>query len=148
MDSKMQNPIYRRPSWPEYAILLAQTASLRSEDPNTKVGAVAFDKSWHTIGTYFNGFLPKQNFDSKIWQDREEKNKHVIHAENWLVSKTKNGEVETVGLTCSPCSRCAVLLAAHRVKNVYFSELYHREQGFKEIFDFYSVKWEQISLDK
>lgn len=135
-----------RPTFPEYGILLAKTASLRAEDENTKVGAVAFDKDWHVLGTYYNGFLPKQTVDNKIWKDRDFKNKHVIHAENWLVSKTKNGEVARVCLNISPCEKCSVLLAAHKVREVYFEEEYHRETNFKGIFEFYGIKWEKIRL--
>jgi len=137
-----------RPTWPEYGIALAQVAASRSEDIHTKVGAVAFDVNWNTVGTFYNGFLPKQKFDPLIWQDRDKKNKHIIHAENWLVSKTKNGQVHSVCLTISPCCRCAVLLAAHQVKEVYFGEEYHREQEFKEIFDFYGIRWEKVKIDK
>lgn len=135
-----------RPTFPEYGILLAKTAALRSEDKNTICGAVAFDINWNTLGTYYNGFLPKQQIDQKIWQDREFKNRHVIHAENWLVSKTSAGQVHRVCLNISPCERCSVLLAAHGVKEVYFAEEYHREQHFKDIFGFYGIKWERILL--
>ncbi len=135
-----------RPTFPQYGVMLAKTASLRSEDINTKVGAVAFDKHWQTLGTYYNGFLPHQDVDAKIWEDRDLKNRHVIHAENWLVSRTKNGEVYRVCLNITPCSKCAVLLAAHGVKEVYFEDEYHRENGYKEIFDFYNIKYTKVDI--
>lgn len=136
-----------RPSFPEYGVMLAKTASLRSEDPFTKVGAVAFDKNWYTLGTFYNGFLPKQDIDPKIWLNRDEKNARVIHAEHWLISKTANGTVYRVCLNISPCSRCAVLLAAHGVKEIYYAEEYHRETDFKNSFDLYGVKYQQITLN-
>lgn len=135
-----------RISWHMYSVMLAKTAALRSEDPFTQVGAAAFDKDWHTLGTYYNGLMPKQKVDDDFWLNRDRKNIHVIHAENWLVSKTKSGEVFTVGLTHSPCLKCAVLLAMHGVKQVFFEALYHRETTFQDIFDFYKVKWEQVEI--
>lgn len=136
-----------RPSFPQYGVMLAQTASLRSEDENTKVGAVAFDINWNTLGTFYNGFLPKQTVSSEIWKDRDEKNKKVIHAEHWLISKTKSGDVYRVCLTISPCKGCAVLLAAHGVKEVYFAQEYHREQDYRGILDFYGIKYQLVDLN-
>ena len=43
---------------PEYAMALAHVASLRSEDPYRKVGAVAIDFSNRVIGTAYNGLAP------------------------------------------------------------------------------------------
>lgn len=135
-----------RPTFPEYGVRLAIEAASRSEDENTKVGSVAFDKDWNTLGTFYNGFLPKQDVDPAIWKDRDLKNKHIIHAETWLVSKTKNGAVQRVCSTHSPCYKCAVMLAAHGVKEVYYAYEYHRDQEFKEIFNFYGIKYEETGF--
>ena len=43
-----------RISIPQYAMALAQVASLRSEDPFRKVGAVAIDHANRVIGTAYN----------------------------------------------------------------------------------------------
>ena len=52
------SPHRSRLSIPEYAMALAHVASLRSEDPFRKVGAVAFDFSNRVIGTAYNGLAP------------------------------------------------------------------------------------------
>lgn len=135
-----------RPSFAQYGVLLAKTATLRSEDIYTKAACVAFDKNWYTLGSFYNGFLPKQKIASELWEDRNEKNKHIIHAENWLISRTNAGEVYRVCLNISPCSRCSVLLAAHGVKEVYYELEYHREQDFKDIFKFYNMKYQQVDV--
>ena len=43
---------------PQYAMALAHVASLRSEDPYRKVGAVAIDFANRVIGTGYNGLAP------------------------------------------------------------------------------------------
>ncbi len=136
----------KRPSWPEYGIILAKAACTRSEDLTTQVGAIAFDSEWNVKGSFYNGFLPKQDVSQEIWQDRDFKNKHVIHAEHWLVSKTKANKIKRVCMTHSPCYKCAPILAAHGVKEVYFEQEYHRDQEFKETFKLYNIKWEEIKL--
>lgn len=136
-----------RPSFPEYGVGMALWASTRSEDLHTKVGAVAFDTTWNTMGTYYNGFLPKQQIAQEVWENRDFKNKHVVHAESWLVSKTKQNGVHHVCLSISPCSRCCVNLAAHGVKEIYFAEEYHREQEYKSILKFYGIAWYLVDTE-
>ena len=137
-----------RPSFPQYGILLAKVASLRSEDIHTKAGCVAFDQNWYSLGTFYNGFLPKQNIGPEIWEDRDAKNKMVIHSESWLVSRTNAGSVYRVCLNISPCSKCSISLVTHGVKEVYFELEYHREQEFKDIFKFYNIEYKQVSVDE
>ena len=47
-----------RLSIPEYAMALAEVASLRSEDPFRKVGAAALDADNRVIATAYNGLAP------------------------------------------------------------------------------------------
>ncbi|MFY7930828.1 MAG: hypothetical protein ACOVS5_18310 [Oligoflexus sp.] len=51
-------PSSARISIPKYAMALAHVASLRSEDPFRKVGAVAIDFDNRVIGTAYNGLAP------------------------------------------------------------------------------------------
>ena len=48
----------KRLSIPEYAMALAEVASLRSEDPFRKVGAAALDWDNRVIATAYNGLAP------------------------------------------------------------------------------------------
>lgn len=113
----------RRLTWDEYGLLLANVASLRSEDPKTKVGACALraDNSIASIG--YNG-APKGV--SINWNDRDEKLKRVIHAEANCLRYVKPGEVETLYITFSPCVNCLPLIASYGIKNVVFQEEYHK----------------------
>src|SRR5205085_2867143 len=60
-ESEPVPPQRTRLSIPEYAMALAHVASLRSEDPFRKVGAVAFDFDNRVIGTAYNGLAPGFN---------------------------------------------------------------------------------------
>ena len=57
----------------EYAIALAHVASLRSEDPFRKVGAVALDHSNRVIGTAYNGLAPGFDAPEGFWDDRDQR---------------------------------------------------------------------------
>ena len=46
-----------RLSWEEYAIGLAEAASLRSEDPYVKVGAAVFRDDWSVAGVVITVLL-------------------------------------------------------------------------------------------
>ena len=50
-----------RLSWEEYALRIAEVASLRSEDPFMKVGACALNHSNRVIGVSYNGLATGVN---------------------------------------------------------------------------------------
>lgn len=134
-----------RLSFEEFGILLALMASGRSGDLfYTAVGGVAFDKNKRILAVCYNGFAPGQELDVEFLKDRDRKNSFVIHSETNLLSQVKTGEVDTIFLTHSPCENCSKLIAANQVKNVIFLQEYHRETKFKQIFEFYGIKWKQI----
>ncbi len=133
-----------RINFEQFGILTALMASGRSEDVFTQVGGIAFDKNKRILAVCYNGFAPGQELSADFLKDRDKKNQFVIHSEANLLSQVKTGEVDTIFLTHSPCSNCAKLIAANQVKNVIFLQEYHRESKFKEIFEFYGIKWEQI----
>lgn len=134
-----------RLNFSEFGILLSLMASGRSPDIFTKVGGVAFDKNKRILAVCYNGFAPGQELPPEFLNNREEKNKFVFHSEQNLLSQTKIGEVDTIFITHSPCENCARLIAANQVKNVIFLQEYHRESKFKEVFEFYDIKWRQIN---
>ena len=132
----------------QFGILLALMASGRSGDLfYTHVGGVSFDKNKRILAVCYNGFAPGQDLDVEFLKDREKKNNYVFHSEENLLSQTKIGEVDTMFVTHSPCHNCARLIAANQVKNVVFLEEYHKETRYKDVFEFYGVKWKQIDKD-
>lgn len=114
----------KRPNWDEYGILIAHVVSLRSEDPNTKVGACALrhDNSVASVG--YNGAPQGVEID---WDNREEKLKRVIHSELNCLKYCLPGDVKTLYITHSPCVNCLALIASYKIKRVVFYESYHRD---------------------
>ena len=113
-----------RLSMPEYAMALAHVASLRSEDPFRKVGAVAIDFDNRVIGTAYNGLAPGYNASPDFWNDRDERRKYMLHAEVNLCSLFTRGNVKLVACTTKPCTSCMQMLCAYGVKEVYFRDDY------------------------
>jgi len=108
----------------DYGMALAKTAALRSEDPFRQVGAAAFNKENRVIGLSYNGLPSGFNPDEHFWEDRDARQKFLIHAEQNLCSLFKRGEVATVFCTTMPCDACMKLLIAHSVQKIYFHEDY------------------------
>jgi len=107
-----------------YAMMLAFVASLRSEDPTRKVGAVALDANGYVIGVAYNGVKSKTIMPDDFWSDRDGRRKYMIHAEQNLCALFKRGDAETVAVTTKPCPSCANLLVAHGVRRVIYGEDY------------------------
>ncbi len=113
-----------RLSIPEYAMALAHVASLRSEDPYRKVGAVAFDFDNRVIGTAYNGLAPGFNADHEFWIDRDARRKFMLHAEVNLCSLFTRGNVKLIACTTEPCTSCTQMLCAYGVKEIYYRDGY------------------------
>jgi dCMP deaminase len=111
---------------PQYAMALAHVASLRSEDPYRKVGAAALD------------------FDN-FWDDRESRQKFMLHAEVNLCSLFRRGEAKIVATTTMPCTACMQTLCAYGIKEIYYREIYQISDA-PEIAALYNVKLQQVSL--
>ena len=124
---------------PQYAMALAHVASLRSEDPFRKVGAVALDYDNRVIGTAYNGLAPGFNADAAFWEDRARRRKYMIHAEVNLCSLFTRGNVKLVACTTKPCTSCMQMLCAYGVKEIYYRDDYEASEA-DAISDLYQVK--------
>lgn len=133
-----------RLSIPQYAMALAHVASLRSEDPYRKVGAAALDFNHRVIGTAYNGLAPGFNAPPGFWDDREARQKFMLHAEINLCSLFRRGEVKIVATTTMPCTACMQTLCSYGIKEIYFHEIY-KVSDAPEIAKIYGVKLEQIT---
>lgn len=131
--------IDRRLDLDTYALCLAFVASLRSEDPHHRVGAVGLTKRGRVIGTGYNGLPTGQKLGRVVDDDWRLAN--FVHAEENLVSLTPPNALQTVAVTTLPCSSCAKLLVAHGVERVVYGQVYHRDPRSLEI-----LKWNKISL--
>ena len=122
---------------------LAEVASLRSEDPFRKVGAAALDADNRVIATAYNGLAPGFDAPTGFWDDREGRQKFMLHAEVNLCSLFKRGEAKLVATTTMPCTSCMQTLCAYGIKEIYFREIY-KESDAPAIAKVYGIKHEQI----
>tara|TARA_Y100000593_G_scaffold94271_1_gene192581 strand:+ start:10957 stop:11388 length:432 start_codon:yes stop_codon:yes gene_type:complete len=129
-----------RISWEEYALNLAHTAALRSEDPYRQVGACALGEGNLVLGLGYNGLASGKDVEEDFWNDRDNRRKYMIHAEANCLSLLKRGEAKLIAVTLLPCSYCATLIASHGIKKVIYSEEYERDSQSKEIFNFYKIE--------
>lgn len=135
-------------SWEEYALRIAKTASLRSEDPYRKVGACALNHQNMVLGVGYNGLASGKNVDLKFWENRDERLKYMIHAEVNCLSLFKRGEARILAVTLLPCSYCATMIASNGIKHIVYEEEYQRDDAAKEILKFYGIELQKISLEK
>ncbi|MES2996996.1 MAG: deoxycytidylate deaminase [Verrucomicrobiota bacterium] len=133
-----------RLSIPRYAMALAHVASLRSEDPYRKVGAAALDFDNRVIGTAYNGLAPGYDAPDGFWDDRDARQKFMLHAEVNLCSLFRRGEVKTVAITTMPCTSCMQTLCAYGVREVYYRDAYQISEA-PLIAGMYGIILEQIS---
>lgn len=95
-----------------------------------KVGAVIV-KDNKIISYGYNG--TPSGFDNKCEDENGDTKPEVIHAELNAILKiaTSNISVENADLyvTMSPCLECAKLIIQAKIKNVYFHELYRKNDG-------------------
>jgi dCMP deaminase len=129
----------------EYALQLAEVAAKRSEDPWTKVGAIALDKENRVIATAYNGLSAGMTVRHDFWQDRSGRKPFVIHAEMNLMSLVRRGEVAIVACTMSPCLACAQSMIAHGVIAVWYrEEADDRHREALDVLRFHSVMTLQV----
>ena len=122
---------------------LAQEAALRSEDPYRKVGAAALDADNRVIGTAYNGLAPGFDPPPGFWNDRNGRQKFMLHAEINLCSLFRRGEARIVATTTMPCTACMQTLCSYGIEEIYYNEIY-RESDAPEIADLYGIKLEQV----
>lgn len=109
--------VEERPSWEEYALLLAQTAALRSQDLNYKVGAALMRPDHTVAGLGYNGAPSGVEID---WGDREGRRGWVQHAESNALRYVTPGEVDLLASTLMPCGQCMLLIASYDVRRVVY----------------------------
>lgn len=129
----------------KYALALASTASLRSEDPFYQVGAVAMTNRGRVIATAYNGLLPGIKMPETWWNDKEGRKPYMIHAEQNLCSLFSLGDqVNLVAVTLQPCPDCMRLLMAHGVQRVIYTKEHPNSAFSEQLANFYGVILEQV----
>lgn len=106
-----------KPSWTEYFIMMAQLASLRSSDAQTKHGCVITDKKNRVLGIGYNSF-PSGMPDDILPNLRPEKYRWMVHAErNALSNCSLRPEGGIAYVTGPPCLDCAKAMYQEGVRH-------------------------------
>ncbi len=117
-------------SWDEYFMGVAILSSMRSKDPNTKVGACIVNQKKRIVGIGYNGLPVGCSDDEFPWERQggflETKYPFVVHAEpNAILNSTTSLENATIYVTLFPCHECAKLIIQSGIKEiVYMSDKY------------------------
>ena len=117
-----------RPSKNKYWMGLAEAASVRSPDAETKVGAILVkNDTGGVVATGHNGFV-RGAPDKDLPCCRPEKYEYMVHAEENLIahcSKTGTStENCTLVITLSPCQKCLRLIWQAGITQVICRDLY------------------------
>lgn len=108
------------PNWSQYWMNMATQASTRSKDPNTQVGAQVVSKTNRPLGCGYNGMPEGMVEDASTWE-RPTKYNFVLHAElNAIMNCEHTPAGGKLYVTLYPCKECAKVIAAARIKKVYY----------------------------
>ena len=110
--------------WDSRMLDMASLVASWSKDPSTQVGAVIVDKKNRVISLGFNGFPRSIQDHSALLEDRDEKLRRTIHAEeNALLFATQSVEGCTIYVTHPPCARCAAKIIQSGIERVVVREV-------------------------
>jgi dCMP deaminase len=108
-------------TWDRRFLGLALFYSSFSKDPSTKVGCVLVNDKNVPVGLGYNGFSRHSKDLPEILNDRPEKYKRTIHAEeNAIYNRTGDIEGSIAYLTHPPCVPCVNRLSQNGIKDVRF----------------------------
>jgi len=112
---------YKRPSWDEYFMDIAEMVAKKSKDPSTKNGCVIVDKDNRPVSFGYNGWVQKSDESKMTWDERPMKYYFSIHSEmNALIFAKRDLTGCTVYNTCATCENCLkFLLQAGITRFVY-----------------------------
>ncbi len=128
-------------SWEEYALLIAETAMLKSKDPWKKTGCCLLRKDKSIAGIGFNGFPTGMIED---WDNRDERRKFVIHSEINALRYIKPEECDIAACSLLPCNDCLRSLAAYSIKIIVYREIYNFDPSTLELAEKFGINLKQI----
>lgn len=118
-------------SWDEYFMGIAVLSSLRSKDPNTKVGSCIVDQNHKVVSIGYNGMPRGIDEDKVSWNKGEgldSKYLYVCHAEFNAILNSRDGTALngcTLYVTLFPCNECTKAIIQTGIKEVvYYSNKY------------------------
>jgi dCMP deaminase len=132
---------------------VAILSSMRSKDPNTKVGACIVNNKKRIVGIGYNGLPVGCSDDEFPWERKgeflETKYPFVVHAEpNAILNSTTSLENSSIYVTLFPCHECAKLIIQSGIKEiVYVSDKHATDDSTiasKRLFEAAGVKLRQF----
>jgi dCMP deaminase len=148
--------VSNRIPWNEYALLLAWTASQRSEaltinqtgEVPRKVGCCVLAKETNRVLSLgYNGFPMGFKPPSDFFKDPVKRFTHIVHAECNSLTTVKRGEARLIATTLSPCNCCASQIIAREIPTVIYGEISSHVEGI-DILQFYGVEVIYLPLSK
>lgn len=98
---------------------LALEVATWSKDPSKQVGAVCVSPDKRGIVVGYNGFPTGIDDDEEALENKELKNKLMVHAEvNCIVNGETSMRGWTLHVTKAPCTECAKIMINARLKRV------------------------------
>lgn len=105
--------------WDERFICFALMYSTISKDPSTKVGCFIADTLHRPVGWGTNGFSRMSSDSEELFNNRDEKYKRVLHAEeNAIFNATESTNGCVAYLTHPPCLHCCHVLSQNGISRV------------------------------
>jgi len=111
------------PTWDDYFVQVARSVSVKSKDPNCKVGAVIVNDDELIVSTGFNGIARRLEDDQHLLGDKFAKLGWMVHAEqNAIINAARSG-VRTLGckiyVTKFPCFACLQVIVQAGIPWIY-----------------------------
>lgn len=144
-------------SWDDYFMGIALMSSLRSRDPNSKVGACIVNSRNRIVGIGYNGFPSGCNDDTLPWESEGEyldtKYPYVCHAElNAILNSSGSLDGCRMYLRLFPCNDCAKAIIQSGIREVVYLG-YNRSPdtdmfvAARKLFDMAGVKYRKLEPD-
>lgn len=145
-----------RPNWDEYFSMIALAVSTRGSCCRRRVGCVLVSSSKDIIGTGYNGkgaglvnCLDQPCASASMGAGAGIDACEAIHAEvNALIRCSNRKEIETVYVTCSPCSNCVDVLLGTSATRIVFTEEYANSQESKRRWEQAGREWVKLDIEQ
>lgn len=132
-------------NWDEYFLQFASVASLKSKDPSTKVGCVLVDADNRIVSVGFNGFPRGCSDDPKLYENRDEKYRRVLHAETNAILFSER-KAHTAYVTHRPCAQCTAMLIQSGIKRIIYTNDLHRPEWAAQRQTVDDMAWESGTI--
>lgn len=110
--------------WDDYFLNIAETVSLKSKDPSSKMGCVIVDQNKRVVSVGFNGLVRGADESKLTLSERPMKYHFVIHSEmNAIIYARQNLEGCTVYNRVATCDNCLKHCLQAGIKRFVYREL-------------------------